>query len=59
MYGDMVSKYFMTSNPVVGNNITARARCLAWFMEKGLHGWQSITDGCAFELNGVLYPYIF
>ena len=56
MYGDMVSKYFMTSNPVVGNNITARARCLAWFMEKGLHGWQSITDGCAFELNGVLYP---
>lgn len=55
MYGDMVSKYFMTSNPVVGNNITARARCLAWFMEKGLHGWQSITDGCAFELNGVLY----
>ena len=24
-------------------------------MEKGLYGWQSITDGCAFELNGVLY----
>ena len=56
LYGDMVSKYFITSNPVVGNNITARARLLAWFMEKGLHGWQSITDGCAFELNGVLYP---
>jgi hypothetical protein len=55
LYGDMVSKYFITSNPVVGNNITARARCLAWFMEKGLHGWQSITDGCAFELNGVMY----
>jgi hypothetical protein len=56
LYGDMVSKYFITSNPVVGNNITARARCLAWLMEKGLHGWQSITDGCAFELNGVMYP---
>ncbi|NJM22996.1 MAG: hypothetical protein HC907_32070 [Richelia sp. SM1_7_0] len=55
LYGDMVSKYFITSNPVVGNNITARARCLAWFMEKGLHGWQSITDGCAFELNGVIF----
>jgi hypothetical protein len=55
LYGDMVSKYFVTSNPVVGNNITARARCLAWFMEKGLHGWQSITDGCAFELNGVMF----
>jgi hypothetical protein len=58
LYGDMVSKYFITSNPVVGNNITARARCLAWFMEKGLHGWQSITDGCAFELNKVLYALI-
>ncbi|MEC4811900.1 MAG: hypothetical protein SAK29_01250 [Scytonema sp. PMC 1069.18] len=56
LYGDMVSKYFITSNPVVGNNITARARCLAWLMEKGLHGWQSITDGCAFELNGVMFP---
>jgi hypothetical protein len=55
LYGDMVSKYFITSNPVTGNNITARARCLAWFMEKGLHGWQSITDGCAFELNKILY----
>ena len=58
LYGDMVSKYFITSNPVVGNNITARARCLAWFMEKGLHGWQSITDGCAFELNKVLYALV-
>ncbi|MDF5717181.1 MAG: hypothetical protein PUP93_25765 [Rhizonema sp. NSF051] len=55
LYGDMVSKYFITSNPVCGNNITARARCLAWFMEKGFHGWQSITDGCAFELNKILY----
>ena len=56
LYGDMVSKYFVTSNPVVGNNITARARALAWYMEKGLHGWQTVTDGCAFELNGVMYP---
>ena len=56
LYGDMVSKYFITSNPVCGNNITARARCLTWLMEKGLHGWQPITDGCAFELNDVMYP---
>jgi len=55
LYGDMVSKFFVTSNPVVGNNITARARSLAWYMEKGLNGWQSITDGCGFELNGVLF----
>jgi len=56
LYGDMVSKYFVTSNPVVGNNITARARALAWYMEKGLHGWQTVTDGCAFELNKVMFP---
>jgi len=55
LYGDMVSKFFVTANPVVGNNITARARALAWYMEKGLHGHQPITDGCAFELNGVLF----
>ncbi|MEG5067151.1 hypothetical protein QUB33_26465 [Microcoleus sp. B3-A4] len=56
LYGDMVSKFFVTSNPTVGNNITARARVLAWYMEKGLHGHQPITDGCAFWLNWVLFP---
>jgi hypothetical protein len=25
-------------------------------MEKGLHGFQTITDGCAFDLNKVLFP---
>lgn len=56
LYGDMVSPFFTVGNVVVGNNITARARALAWCMEKGFHGWQSITDGCAFDLNKVLYP---
>lgn len=56
VYGDMVSPFFTVSNVVVGNNITARARALAWCMEKGLHGWQSITDGCAFDMNRVLHP---
>lgn len=56
IYGDMVSPFFTVGNVVVGNNITARARALAWCMEKGLHGWQSITDGCAFDVNKVLYP---
>ncbi|NER25657.1 MAG: hypothetical protein F6J96_34190 [Symploca sp. SIO1C2] len=56
LYGDMVSKFFVIANPVVGNNITARARALAWYMEKGLYGHQSITDGCAFDVNKVLYP---
>jgi len=55
-YGDFVSQFFKISNVCVGNNITARARALAWYMEKGLHGFQTITDGCAFDLNKVLYP---
>lgn len=55
IYGDMVSPYFDISNVVVGNNITARARAMAWYMEKGLNGFQTITDGCAFELNKVVF----
>jgi hypothetical protein len=55
-YGDFVSQFFKVSNVCVGNNITARARALAWYMEKGLHGFQTITDGCAFDLNKVLFP---
>jgi hypothetical protein len=54
-YGDVVSQFFKISNVCVGNNITARARALAWYMEKGLHGFQTITDGCAFDLNKVLH----
>lgn len=56
LYGDMVSKFFTVANVVVGNNITARARALAWYMEKGLYGFQTITDGCVFEPNRVVYP---
>jgi hypothetical protein len=56
LYGDMVSKFFVTSNTVVGNNITARCRAMAWYMEKGFNGFQSITDGCGFDLNNVIHP---
>lgn len=56
LYGDMTSKFFTSANVVVGNNITARARALAWYMEKGLYGFQTVTDGCVFELNRVVYP---
>jgi hypothetical protein len=55
IYGDQVSPYFEIGNTCVGNNITARARCMAWYMEKGLYGVQTITDGCAFELNRVVH----
>jgi hypothetical protein len=54
LYGDMVSKFFDEANVCVGNNITARARALAWYMEKGLNGFQTVTDGCAFDLNNVV-----
>jgi hypothetical protein len=58
IYGDMVSPFFDIGNVVVGNNITARARAMAWYMEKGLNGFQTITDGCAFELNRVIHKDI-
>jgi hypothetical protein len=56
LYGDMVSPFFEVGNVVVGNNITARVRALAWCMEKGLNGFQTVTDGCAFNMNAVTYP---
>ena len=56
LYGDMVCKFFITSNPVVGNSITGRVRCVAWGMEKVLYGFETITDGCALQLNNVLFP---
>lgn len=55
LYGDLVSKFFEISNTCAGNNITARARALAWYMEKGLYGIQAITDGCGFNPNKVLF----
>jgi len=55
VYGVMVSPFFDISNVVVGNNITATARSMAWCMEKALGLFQTITDGGAFELNKVVY----
>jgi hypothetical protein len=55
LYGDSVSPYFSTSDMCVGNNVTARARAMAWYLEKSLYTVQTITDGGQFELNGVLY----
>jgi len=56
LYGIAVSPFFNSSNVVVGNNITARARAFIWYTEKGLNLGQSITDGGCFELLKVLYP---
>jgi hypothetical protein len=56
LYGDMTSKFFDCANTVVGNCVTARARAVVWYSEKGLNALQSITDGGGFELNRVAYP---
>ncbi|NJO62534.1 MAG: hypothetical protein HC836_31195 [Richelia sp. RM2_1_2] len=59
VYGCIASAFFGgngtgLSNYIVGNNITARARTLAWCMAKGFHSLMSITDGGVFDANKVL-----
>jgi hypothetical protein len=56
LYGDFTSPYFDISNTVVGNNITARCRAMAWYMEKGHYAYQTITDGGQIDPNKVCYP---
>ena len=55
-YGVMVSRFFIMSNPIVGNNITARVRAFIWYYEKACASMMSITDGGVFDLNRVVYP---
>lgn len=55
LYGIMASPFFDISNTTVGNNITARARALAYYIEKGLYACQIITDGGTFDLNKVVW----
>lgn len=45
LYGVIASMYFSTSNVVVANVITARARLNIWMVSKTLLTKQSITDG--------------
>lgn len=53
IYGVLASPYFQTGNTVVANNITARARALAWQMAVACGGVQSITDGSCYDANAV------
>lgn len=60
IYGTIASEFFSVENAcvssvVIGNNITARARCLSWCMAKGFHSVMSITDGGVFDVNNVLF----
>lgn len=59
IYGVIASEFFSVpgacvSNVIVGNNITSRARVLAWCMAKGFHSIMSITDGGVYCVNQVL-----
>ena len=54
-YGVMVSRFFLLSNPIVGNNVTARVRSFIWYYEKACASMMSITDGGVFDLNRVVY----
>lgn len=54
-YGVSVSRYFGTSNMIVGNNITGMVRAFMYMSEKALNLYGSITDGQAFELDNVLH----
>ena len=53
-YGVAVSPYFALGNAVVANNITARARLMAWCVEKSLNTFQTITDGGQFDLDEII-----
>ena len=53
LYGVIASPYFSISNVVVGNNITARGRAIAWLMNTALGTKQTITDGGMYFLNYV------
>ena len=55
-YGVMCSRYFVSSNVVVANNITQAIRLGVYLMEKGLNLQGAITDGCMGSLNKVVYP---
>lgn len=56
LYGVFCSPYFDISNTVVGNNITARCRAMAWYMEKGHYAFQTITDGGQVDLETICFP---
>ena len=55
VYGVLASPYFKSGNTIVANNITARARCLAWMMSVACGGLQSITDGSSYDMNKVRF----
>ena len=54
-YGCAVSRFFLTSNMIFANQITAKCRAKMYMTEKALNLHGSITDGQVFNINKVLH----
>lgn len=57
-YGSGISRFFESSNVIIGNNVTGRVRAVVYLMEKSLCMYGSITDGQFFNMCKVLYPHL-
>ena len=56
-YGCAVSRFFLTSNMIFANQITAKCRAKMYMTEKALNLHGSITDGQVFDINKVLHRH--
>jgi hypothetical protein len=56
LYGDQVSQYFISSNMIVGNNITGILRQQMFYSKTSLYMYGAITDGSISNENEVLFP---
>ena len=56
LFGDQVSKYFLTSNMIVGNNITGLLRQQMYYSKTSLCMYGAITDGSISNENEALFP---
>lgn len=57
-YGSGISRFFESSNVIIGNNVTGRVRAVVYLMEKSLCMFGSITDGQFFNMTKVLCPHL-
>ncbi len=55
LYGDSVSRHFITSSVISGSNVTGTVRAFMYLAEKALNLVGSITDGQLFDLQRVLH----
>ena len=56
LYGDQVSQYFISSNMIVGNNITGILRRQMYYSKTSLYMYGAVTDGSISNENEALFP---